>query len=383
MPKKTSSKTKKPSKKEINWSISDFYSKAKDITWNNKKLWIFGIAVMIFAGGGNSFNSNSSQNIGGPTEEVSVQQQQAKQEMMRQIGEESNAIDTGWETFVEEKIDEAKKEDEEKLMMMEGEVEDLMGQVGTAFTSVPWYVYTLIVLQFIAFMIGMVVYAFVARSWAVSALIKAIDDADNGKKVDLGAISQGVFDRIKPMIYISVVPVIKFMLALIGVSIIIAFGVGMLAVTSENLGPILAMVLSMAGFIALVYYGLRFGFGIMWGQRECVLAGKAGKESFDTGYSLSKGNLWKGIRLSVANGIVGFLVMLGVMMPVMISVVSFLMTNDFTNIENLGSLLWSASPIVLLFMATMLLFTVVQAMMQVFFYATWNLGYKSLKSLEK
>ncbi len=85
----------------------------------------------------------------------------------------------------------------------------------------------------------------------------------------------------------------------------------------------------------------------------------------------------------MANGIVGFLVMLGVMMPVMISVVSFLMTNDFTNIENLGSLLWSASPIVLLFMATMLLFTVVQAMMQVFFYATWNLGYKSLKSLEK
>lgn len=384
--------------RKSNWSITNFYKQAWKITKENKKLWILGFAVALFASGGSNFNSSNFRESSQPESEE-IQEQVLREQFDLTEEELAEMEETGMDLeqqmlLLQEAgadLEELQNEDlglnsEEfpaAVMSQLGalnETTDKLGQFVAGLKQVNQEVYALLSIQiFIMVAIGFVL-AWVASAWSRAALIKGVSVAAAKETVNLAEISTAALKRIKSVIYLDIVPGLKFflkvLLALLGLIIVAAVMSGLIAVVAkqEAVAGLVILGLVIAAFLAFFYYFIKLLVSLLWSYRFCVLSKLGGKESFAKGKTTAVGNLRKTFRLGLTNILAGILIPLALFLPVIILVFRIVLKGDF--FENLSP--WSILPIIIALLITVPFVVVIGAAWQVFAYSTWHLGFKVL-----
>lgn len=355
--------------KKSGWSIGDFYNQAWDLTWNNKKLWILGLAVSIYAagggggGGGNSFDTNSLQNL----QNNQPQQQQelpespysnlTDDEGAQELAESPEAVSP--EAVLQEKND--------TVMAMFQPFLD-------GFNQVPGSVLALLVLEGIVIGFAAIALSFFLAAWSQGALIQGVADAADEKKINLFTISSHAITRAKSMVWLMIVPGLKFFLTVLVLAIGGAIVLAIVGSVVPDASPILVLV-GIAAVIWFFYAVIRLAVALIYAARYCVLENLSGSEAFAAGDVLAKGNLWKTIRLGAANGIMAMLIGVIIMIPIIGVGAATVMRDLFR--ESVTA--WTFVPVGLTAMVAMPAMFLVGGIIKVFVFSTWHFAYQALR----
>ncbi|HEX7017583.1 MAG TPA: hypothetical protein VF209_01600 [Patescibacteria group bacterium] len=366
-------------KKNSHWSISDFYNQSWDLTWQNKKLWILGLAVSLFASGGGGGGNSSF-------DASDFQQFQENQQQEQQLPE------SPYSDF--EVVEEAGAHNGEIHGVDVEAQEDIRGPVGvglhamefgqkreemlTPFVNglknVPLHVWAIIGLEFLMVVVGLIVFGLFLGTWSQGALIQGIAQAAVDKKIELAAISSYAVTKVTSLIWISLIPLLKFIV----LALLIGAG-GAIALAFVNaLADGLGFISVIAGIVAVCWFFyklIRLAFAINYAFYYCVEENLSGQEAYDQAYALVDGNIWKSIRLALANAIVTGIVVFAVFLPVLGvgfgTVMRDLMNDSFTPMTFV--------PVGITFLLTIPAMTLIQGILKVFTYSTWHYAFRALK----
>lgn len=309
-------------------NLEKIYRKAIDIALKNKPIWVIGVAVAVFSGGG--FNLSQNFNIGDFNE--------LKRDLDPQIFNQLS------EYF-----------------------KDLLG-------SVPTYLWVLFGLSFILALIVGFVFSLVVRNWAIGSLIGGINDAIDQKVVTLKSSSAHGIRGLKSLIWLNLVPWFLYFLTFL----VVIFLIIILFVIFWPLRILAILVLgtlSVLAFLALAAIQI-------WATRVAVLEGKSGKESFFEGWQLVKEHLFKMIVLGCSNTCISCLsgcvlscFVITIIVPLGLSGAFFYSLSHENPIITFGLL-----TIGLIFIIPLLLGIILfQGIYTVFNYSTWNILYREIR----
>lgn len=369
------------------WGIWQFYDQAWKLTLKNKKLWILGLAVAVFSSGGSSNYSNSSSNS--LDSETKEERQVTASPTPNMVTTSATVQLSPQPTLPPTLTDDGKLTPlnlpnptqnplvaEEKAVQTETPKEkappSLAEQkIWKGLQAVPIPVYALLAVQ----ILGLFVYSFVvlliAHGWSKSALILGVNDARHNKAIDLTKISLGAIRYIKSTLWVSFIPP----LMAVGVAI-----VGMIiSMLVAAFIPIVGFLAVLVAIFAGVYYLTKLGAAMIWAHREVVLQNLGGPQAFKSGWQLAKGNLWKVLKLSLANSLAvgAFSVMLWIPV-IMLAAGGFI---SMANQETFSPLHFV--PAVIAFIALIPVQIMFNAASQVFLYATWHYGYEYVSHVKQ
>ncbi len=378
MPKQTQTTLK-------DWSISTFYSKAWALTKENKKLWILGLAVTIFASGGSSNNFNFGDMFDSGSEDKSSQYEE-------EVGFLPTPVEAQTKDYtLDSSISEETTENPESLVLLDAEFnllnldesmdseagqEDFEGSeefsiffnalgqsMQNVFKNLPLWIYPLFAIEMIIFIIYAVIFGFFASSWSVAALIKGIARADQDADWSLTEVSQSSIKHVKSLIWLSIVPTI----AIVVFSALVMAVVGIAIAIFKEWGLLTMFVAA----IGLVYVWFRYLVALTWAIRHCVLEEMRGMESIKKGWTTASKTIFKTFRLGIANTIVSMLVSIVVFLPLigvaMATVLPQILLGSFSPLAFI--------PAVIVLFITLPVSGLVQGILTVFTYATWHYGF--------
>lgn len=315
--------------------IERIYRRALDIVKENRWLWVFGIGVVIFVGGVNgSFYSNFKDN-----------------------GHFSSL-------FKNERFEVIKSVDYNPLFSY---FRDLVLSVPVSF-----YI-GLAVLMAISLIISWLM-RLVASAWAQGAAIGAINDAYEGKAVDLRSGSGHGISNLKAILWLMVVPWFCYFLILLILGCLLVF---LMVVFGREI-RFLLMILAAILFLAAVIVGLAVASIQIWAERIAVIEKKEAGEAFREGWQMVKKHFFKMVILGTVN------CCLGCFLWVVVSLVIGLLIGAgvvlfFIN-KTLGVAFLAA--FALLFIFLILLNVLINGIYKIFNYATWNVLYREIKEEE-
>ncbi len=323
------------------WSISQFYKRAWKLTWQHKKLWILGFAVAIYASGGNSFQGNFRLPSSSGSSEKTAVTSPTKTSVLPPSGKTA----TSPTALPDKSID---------------HVMDGLKAVSPA-------VYVLLGIEVLAVFIGIFVLYFILVSWSKAALMIGVGEVVETDTLHLTEVAKAAIGRIKSLVWIAIVPGLLFFLSVFAVMIVLM----LIIAFAGPIGVIGAIVLFCAG----IYFWFRLMVGIIYAERYCALEKLSGKEAFKKGYSASKGNIWKSLRLALANGLVSmFVPFLAVIPAIGFGVAAF------WPLINGGHVQYALIvPFVLSAVFAMVFLTVFGGVWQVFSYTTWHFAFQYTK----
>jgi hypothetical protein len=359
------------------WSIGDFYKKSWALTWNNKKLWVLGVAMMVFTQSGNSsYNSNSNREDSNQ-ESFQVEAQTQKAPVV-QNSEELNTLLQQDEELSDEELDLLFKQQEEILGPV-GLAEQVMNpfayppftSLKAGFDQVPIAIKGLLVLEIIAFLVGLIVLAVISSTWAETALIAGVLAATKNKLGSLAEVTRTSFTHLKPMIWLGVVPTLVFVLLCIIALIVFGIAFGIIS----NTVPLASILLVIGMIVFGVYAILRFVAALVWGGLYIVNDNLSGKEAFTRGNNLGKHTFWKVLRLGSVNVLVLLLLSIVPFIPALVMGVNELNKEAFEQA--------SLIPAVVLFVAALPISSLITSVFYVFSFATFQYGFDSIRHLEE
>ncbi len=321
--------------------LVEIYKKAFEIVKKNKILWIFGLILAVFTGGGSNFNFRFSGDLFdliNPSKHSSS----------------TSALST---------------------------INPLFEYFKNLFLSIPIYHYAPLIIGIIIAIVLGIVYSVIVNSWARGAAIGAINDAYDQKQVTLREGSVHGLKNLKNMVWLSVVPYLLYVIVL-AISIVIS--ILLIAVGGEIIilriigGLLIAIVI----FFAVVA-GLGISASQIWAQRVVILEGKSGKEAFFEGFRIFKTHIVKMIVLGCSNcllscclGVVIFAGIFGVIFGVIISSAGIMMVNKQIGFIFLGSMLIIIAAIAIV---VLLASTLIGGIYKIFNYSTWNILYRKIR----
>lgn len=304
--------------------ISQIYKKAFEIVKKNKWLWVFGMALVAFSGGGvGNFNFRGS-------------------------GDSFKSLSSYYNG------------------QMFGYFKDL-------FSSIPVSLYiSLGIGIFVLIIIGLVI-SLVVGSWAKAAAIGAINDGYNNKPVSLKSGSDHGIKNFKNIIWLTIVPWLLYTFALIGTGAILSLFI----IFTDGPIRILPILLASIAAIVAVIASLGISASQIWAQRVVVLEGKSGKEAFKEGWKIAKKHFGNMAILGCVNGLLSCcfgVIIIGTIGGLVFSGIGLMALN-----KNIG--------IVFLFivgilgLGLLLIGTLVGGILKIFNYATWNILYRQIRDL--
>lgn len=338
------------------WSIQNFYSKAWKLTWQHKQLWILGFAAaMLMAGSAGQFRlpSSSSRPRPTPIAEVSLQNSPSTSSISEtQVEKPSDILPTS--------------------TVMPVVSESVAKSVGSVFTKVPISTYVVLGVEVVVMGLGCIALSLLAQAWASGAIIRGVAEAATKSHLDIGAVSAYTWGRVRSLLWLMIVPTLGFCVALVVAIMVGALVAGLLAATL----PFVVVLLGLLALAAFVYFSLRFTAALLWGERYILLDGVGGKDGFKQGWQTGKNNLWKMIRLGVANVllelVLTFVPLLSFLLPVILVIIGIATKNNVVmGIAFTLTAIW--------FLAFITFTTFVKAIWQVFVTATWHFAFEVVR----
>ncbi len=369
------------------WSISQLYRQSWEITTKHKKLWILGLAVAIFAGGG---GGNSSSNFNSDQQN---QESQVEAQVVRTDTDPAAFIESDEEQNTrlplngQPRVTVLAEPDPSEAGMFDSQASDITTAlsakqialleaitpvVSNAFTSLGWQWWFLIIVEFALFIGYVMVFSFVASNWAKAALTLAIDQVVKkpNQELILTTPSLQALTRIPALIWLQIVPALRFLAITLGILLLGVVVIAVFAATSPALSGIVAVVGTVVGAIAFLYYSITLGVTLIWAEKRLVLENTTGRDAFEFAKGIVKGTRRKAIRLGFANVILMFVVQLlgiAIAIPFVLQAIS---NFDGTIAIDMVITGIAGSLIVIAF------YLFASTVLQTFFYTTWYFAYR-------
>jgi hypothetical protein len=350
-----------PSSDKSSWSIWGFYKKSWKLTWNNKKLWILGVAVMVFTSSG----SNSSRSENRDEDRKNRYQVEAQ---VTPPATDSTAIT---EQELESLFKTAGIQNDALAKRMDPFSQPPLSSLKAGFVQVPLFIKGLAVIEAVGLFIALVVFGTISSTWAMSALMNGVLAASKDKLGTLAEVTRQSFKNIKPLIWVAIVPSVVFIL-LGGIALVLfGFTLGILV----NIVPIIGILLLIVFIILGVYGILRFIAAEVWATLFVVNNKLSGAEAFKQGNALGKHTYWKIVRLGTVNLILALLIYGILFAPALILGVKELSAE----VVNQARLL----PAVILFVLALPLSALATAIYHVFSFSTFQYAFDSISDMKQ
>lgn len=309
--------------------IGQIYKRAFEIVKNNRWLWVFGMALVAFAGGGganfvNFFNWGdfSKKDISSYTDKVNY--------------------------------------------------DPVISYVKDVILSIPPSLYfSLAIVLVLATVTGFII-SLVVSSWARGAAIGAINDTYDGKTVSLRSGSEHGLRGFKNILWLTIVPWFLYFLTVVVVGGLLTLLIMIFIKTP--LMYIMVFFLVILLFMAAIA-GLAVSMVQIWAERIVIIEGKDGREAFKEGWLLVKQHFLNMLLLGTANCFLSCcfgLVFLGIIAASIGSGLALIFINKQLGVFFLMVIGFSVLLVVLLSI-------LVSGIYKIFNYTTWNILYRQIK----
>ncbi len=352
------------------WSIKQIYREAWQITTHHKRLWILGLAVTFLAGGGN-FNTSRTWSDSQSNRDQQVEAAVPTPLLYPSVSDTSE-LDIS--NLDQPDLDLQNTQLPTAIPFnANSPVWQTLFQIPQAFLELGGTWWGLLAAEILFFVAYIIIFTFIAGNWARAALTLAIDQAVTKPNQDLPLTKPSLqaLTRIKALIWLQIVPVLKFTLvALLAIIVGVIVFLAVRAV-SQTLDSIILLLGIGGGFIAALYYGLTLSVSLLWAERQCVLENTSGSAAFTHWWQHVKGTRRKAIRLGFTN----LVLMIGVQLVGVVIAAPFV----FQGLKQLES----STPFNLSLVITigagatalMAYYFVASAILQTFTYTTWYFAY--------
>ncbi len=344
------------------WSIWGFYKKSWKLAWTHKKLWILGVAVMVFTSGSGNSGSRSKNR-----DEDRKDRYQVEASVTSPATESSTLSEEELESFFKA----AGLENGEMTKRLDPFAQPPLSSLKAGFTQVPLFIKGLAIIEVIGLFIALVVFGTISSTWALSALMTGVLAASRDKLGTLAEVTRESFKHLKPLIWVAIVPTLVFMLLFVIVMAVFGVTLGILV----NIVPIIGILSTIAFIVFGVFAILRFIAAQIWATRFVVNDNLSGAEAFKQGNALGKHTYWKILRLGTANLIVALLIFGLIFAPALILGVRELSTE----VVNQARLL----PAIILFVLALPLSALATAIYHVFSFATFQYAFDSVSHMKE
>lgn len=308
------------------WGIRRFYQQAWKLTIENKKLWLFGFAFLVFALSGQTYSSNNT----------SLENVELNEEVISQLDQNPQVI-------------------------------KFQQELSEGIAAVPAPVYGVLIAELVVFVGYVVGLLLVSSNWSKAALILAVSKAAVGRIGKLADISYLASRRIKPLLWLSLVPLLSAFVLMSVWLIIVAL--------LTTLHPVIGVGLIVITILVAAYLFMRLGLSLMWAERLVVLDNLSGRAAFVLGWKLSKGNILKTIKLLVANAVVMGLV--SFLVTISLTIVTAILGSNVEAGKN--SILQTLLHFQITTNISTAVFMLVTAVQYVFLFATYHYAYVHLR----
>lgn len=323
--------------KQPDWEISQLYSRAWEIIKKHKILWIFGLAA---SGWGANYNSQGD----------------FDPKSFEKLFQNTNPPPTP-ETF--------------NNVLGAATSSPFLESVKNIFNGIPLYFYLLLGLEFLILtLIGLVI-NLAYSAWSQGLLLKGAFDASEDRTVSIETVSAAVIPKIKPLLWLQIIPGLIFALASVLVFGILAIATALLPNPAKAI-PIILTVVAVGAFI---YWLIQLTLAQIWAPRKVLAEDLAGKEAFFSGLEVARKKFWASLLLGIVNNILAFFV---VMVPSLI-LVAILGAGVFGAIASMDARVILAILGLSLLAVVIIGFSILSGALNAFKAVVWTLAYKQIK----
>lgn len=386
--------TTSTSSQNLEWSISSFYQRAWQLAKTHKKLWILGLAVAMYSG---SLNSNLEV-PDFPSDTNTPQQEQQLEESTNDFNSAAVLGEMDELNFEDlENIDWNSPEDVQRFTQdlnqteppaTGEEVETWTGEdymltdkqfappgqhiaddIMAALSTVSPLVYALLALELLAMIVAVIILGLALQAWSKAALIAGIKTADETNAVDLRQAAQTGVAKIKPMLWLMIVPMLKWVLMVLGLGLVAV-------ILAALIHPALGVILFLIGLLYLMHQLVLIIAGLVMGERELVFNAISGKEAFERGRAMAKNWRGKMFILGLVTWLLVFLIGIVLLAPLAGGLVWSFLSTDTSSLVFLVPVLASAAVVLMPFLF------LANALYKVFTYAVWHSAYQVIRGAQ-
>jgi hypothetical protein len=277
----------------MNWNIVHFYQKSFALLKDNPKLLLLGIAMLVLSAGYGSINYNPTKPISNTSQETEDKQTDSFSiSELRKIFDESKPK-TELQTF-EPGSENEKSETSfliplpsQSISFFEKEISRLIVIITAVSKKVPPWTYYFLTIQSLVLFVGSIVFSLAISAWIQAAMIAGIAqaDSDSSHQWRLGTVTKIAISKIRPMIWLNIIPLYKLIIWLMLTIIALLLAVGMGIVINDISEGIMATLSFIVLILIIIIFSLKKMLGLVFaqilGRRLVVFKALSGKEAFN------------------------------------------------------------------------------------------------------
>lgn len=331
----------KPEQNKPNWVIGDLYRQAWEIIKTHKVLWLFSMAAGGAGVGIDTIFNNLDNDIFKNFDKFTPDKQTGVSEISRVLGESTSYLS-------------------ETLFYL--------------FSATPLSFYFILAIEFLLLIIIGVSINLVYNAWSTGSLLSGIQAAITGDKPTIKDSSEKAIRRIKPLIWLAIVPMLVLML-LFFAGAILPISLIFLGKQVRFLSIILTFLLVFLFLLSVIAVSL----AQVWAQRRVVVDEKPAKESLFAGLRITRKKFWSMLLLGIVNNV---LILLVVGIPIGIIAGIFIggfFTFDMFNTTYSTRILLIAPFIITIVLLSIFLFPILGGIINAFKATVWSLAYNNIR----
>ncbi len=375
------------------WNIIDFFKNSFQLLKQNPKLFILGVALVVFSSGGanlRNFNNFSNQLKTRENSEVQQNLEQILEEPSPEFKlDEQSSIDFGLSqnknsqqvaalgSVLGDSFD-------PQLIAGPGSL-DLGSPILAAFSRVPSWVYAIGATELFAFILYAIFFGLIVKAWAQTAMVVGLQQADQASEPNnwsLSAAAKQGFHHVQPMIWLNIFPwiliTVYFIAGMIGIGVAMAL-INLLHL-NNFVSALISILIILPFFIWILIKVIRTILAIMLGQFYLVFRGLRAKEAFELGQKTLQGNGWRVLSLIGAHFLFSVIITSLIFSPLITVVGTFAASH--IGVESVAELttnlnIWIIAGVAAL-LISLLINTLARAALVVIFNANWYWAYQVL-----
>jgi hypothetical protein len=381
-------------KAHLQWNIINFFKNSFQLLKQNPKLFILGVALVVFSSGGGSlqtYNNFASQFQTDQDSEVQPNLEQILKEPPPEFKlDEQDSINFG--------LSQNKKPQQvaalgsvlgdsfdPELIAGPGSL-DFMSSILATFNRIPNWIYVTGAVELFSFILYAIIFGLIVSAWAQTAMIIGLQKADQASEPNnwsLSAVAKQGFRHVQPMIWLSIFPwiliAVYFTTGMIGIGIVMGL-INLLHLS--NLALAVIRILIIVPFLIWILIKIvRTILAITFGQFHLIFKNLRAKEAFALGLQTLKNNSWRVLSLIGIHLIFQTFLTIIIFTPLVSVIIGFVSTN--MPVESISELInhfnpsWIIVGGIALFI-TVLANTLTRAALAVILNANWYWAYQVL-----
>lgn len=330
-----------PQENKPDWVIGDLYRQAWEIIKKHKVLWIFGMA----AGAGVSLN-----NFRSSFDNADFSKFFEKFNGTEQTGSEINNV-------------------------LGSSTSYLTQTFFHLFSSTPLSFYIILGIEFLFLIAIGIAINIIYSSWATGSLLAGIQTAIEGDKPTIKDSSEKAIRRIKPLIWLSIVPISILGLSTIGIFSILSLG---LIFLEGSIKGLFIFLLAIGGIIFIIAMFVLLLTQI-WAQRQVIIDGKNGKDALFAGFQIVRKKFWAMLLLGIVNNVL-ILIVIGIPIGIIIGLFAGgLFTFKHFNTDYSSLVLILVPFVITIVILFVFLAPILGGIINAFKATVWSLAYNNIK----